>query len=229
METTSKKKASSSVRVVIYARVSTQGQDYERQLSELRDYASQMGYNVAAEFCEKISGVKRIAERQALSELLDFISVNKVDKVLVYEFSRLSRKPVDFLTLMEEFNEKKVSVYVHSHRLETLQPDGSINHMAQMLFSIMAEFASVERSLIRERMASGYNHFREKGGKVGRRKGSVKDLDTFREQYADIISLLSKGKSVRDTAARASADRAKVGKKTVGVSTVQRVKSMFNL
>ena len=43
-------------KVVIYARVSTQGQDYERQLSELRAYAGKMGYEVACEFCEKVSG-----------------------------------------------------------------------------------------------------------------------------------------------------------------------------
>ena len=29
-------------KVVIYARVSTQGQDYERQLAELREYARKM-------------------------------------------------------------------------------------------------------------------------------------------------------------------------------------------
>ena len=37
-------------RVVIYARVSTAGQDYERQLSELREYASRMGYEVVKSF-----------------------------------------------------------------------------------------------------------------------------------------------------------------------------------
>lgn len=41
-------------RVVIYARVSTAGQDYERQLSELREYASRMGYEVVKEFQKNI-------------------------------------------------------------------------------------------------------------------------------------------------------------------------------
>lgn len=40
--------------VCIYARVSTNGQDYERQLSELRDYARKMEYEVVQEFSEKI-------------------------------------------------------------------------------------------------------------------------------------------------------------------------------
>ena len=45
-------------RVCIYARVSTQGQDYERQLAELREYAIRMGFEVVREFSEKISGAK---------------------------------------------------------------------------------------------------------------------------------------------------------------------------
>ena len=76
------------VQVVIYARVSTQGQDYERQLAELRDYAQKMQYEVVMEFCEKISGAKTVAERQALTELLSFVESNKVDKVLIYCTSR---------------------------------------------------------------------------------------------------------------------------------------------
>jgi hypothetical protein len=60
-------------KVVIYARVSTASQEYERQLNELREYAERMGYNVAKEFAEKASGAKRVAEREALKELLTFV------------------------------------------------------------------------------------------------------------------------------------------------------------
>ena len=56
-------------KVVIYARVSTQGQDYERQLAELREYARKMEYEVVMEFCEKVSGAKTVAERQALTAI----------------------------------------------------------------------------------------------------------------------------------------------------------------
>ena len=52
-------------RVVIYARVSTKGQDFERQLLELHEYANKMGYVIIKEYTEKISGAKKVAERQA--------------------------------------------------------------------------------------------------------------------------------------------------------------------
>ena len=55
-------------KICIYARVSTKGQDYQRQLSELREYARRMNYEVMREFSEKISGAKSVAERQALTE-----------------------------------------------------------------------------------------------------------------------------------------------------------------
>ena len=95
-------------RVCIYARVSTQGQDYERQLDELRDYAARMNYDVVREFSEKISGAKAVAERQALTDLLDFAAANKVDKLLVYECSRISRRAIDFLTVIEQLTQMKV-------------------------------------------------------------------------------------------------------------------------
>lgn len=48
-----------NITAVIYARVSTNGQDYERQLNDLQDYASRMGYIVVKEFAEKTSEQRR--------------------------------------------------------------------------------------------------------------------------------------------------------------------------
>ena len=158
-------------KVVIYARVSTQGQDYERQLAELREYARKMEYEVVMEFCEKVSGAKTVAERQALTELLSFVECNKVDKVLIYECSRLSRRAIDFLTVIENLTLRKISVYIHQNGLETLLPNGQPNPIAQLVMGILAQFNSMERSLIRSRMESGYNHYRVNGGKVGRKEG----------------------------------------------------------
>ena len=185
-------------RVCIYARVSTQGQDYERQLSELRDYAERMNYEVVREFSEKISGAKNIAERQALVDLLDFVAANHIDKVLVYECSRISRRAIDFLTVIEQLTQMHVSVYILQNGLETLMADGSINPIAQLVLGIIGQFNSMERSLIRSRMESGYNHFRSLGGKVGRKEGYRKSDEDMRAQYGKEMSLLRKGLSLRN-------------------------------
>lgn len=185
-------------KAIIYARVSTAGQDYDRQLAELRQYADRMGYDVVKTFSEKISGAKKVEERQAMTELLNYVEVNKVDKVLIYECSRLSRRAVDFLSIIEIFNEKKISLYIHQNGLETLLPNGAINPIATLVLGILAQFNSMERSLIRSRMESGYNNFRNNGGVVGRKTGYRKTSEQMKEEYAEEIRLLKKGYSLRN-------------------------------
>lgn len=186
------------VKAIIYARVSTISQDYDRQLNELKQYADRMGYDVVKTFSEKISGARKVEERQAMTELLNYVEVNKVDKVLIYECSRLSRRAVDFLSIIEIFNEKKISLYIHQNGLETLLPNGEINPIATLVLGILAQFNSMERSLIRSRMESGYNNFRNKGGVVGRKTGYRKTTEQMREEYAEEIRLLKKGYSLRN-------------------------------
>lgn len=185
-------------KAIIYARVSTAGQDYDRQLVELKQYAARMGYDVVKTFSEKISGAKKVEERQAMTELLNYVEVNKVDKVLIYECSRLSRRAVDFLSIIEIFNEKKISLYIHQNGLETLLPNGAINPIATLVLGILAQFNSMERSLIRSRMESGYNNFRNNGGVVGRKTGYRKTSEQMKEEYAEEIRLLKKGYSLRN-------------------------------
>lgn len=187
-------------KAIIYARVSTAGQDYDRQLAELKQYADRMGYDVVKTFSEKISGTKKLEERQAMTELLNYVEINKVDKVLIYECSRLSRRAVDFLSIIEIFNEKKISLYIHQNGLETLLPNGAINPIATLVLGILAQFNSMERSLIRSRMESGYNNFRNNGGVVGRKTGYRKTSEQMKEEYAEEIRLLKKGYSLRNIA-----------------------------
>lgn len=189
------------VKVCIYARVSTKGQDYERQLEELRRYASQMEYDVVREFSEKISGAKKVEEREALLDLLDYVSAHPVDKVLIYECSRLSRLAVDFLSVIETLTAQRVSVYIHQNGLETLSPNGTPNPIAQLVLGVLAQFNSMERSLIRSRMESGYNHFRALGGKVGRKAGYRKSDQQMKSEYQTEIKLLHKGLSLRNVQA----------------------------
>ena len=185
-------------KVVIYTRVSTQGQEYERQLAELRDYAARMNYEVVEEFSEKVSGAKRVEEREALMSLLSYVEAHKVDKVLIYECSRLSRRAIDFLTVIEHLSSLKVSVYILQNGLETLMEDGSVNPIASLVLGIIGQFNSLERSLIRSRMESGYKHYRQQGGQVGRKVGYKKSDDDMRQQYSKEIQLLRKGLSLRN-------------------------------
>lgn len=185
-------------KVIIYARVSTNVQDYDRQLHDLREYASRQGYEVVKEFSEKISGAKKVEERQAMTELLDYTNKHKIDKILIYECSRLSRRAVDFLQLIETFTERGISVFILQNALETMLPDGKVNPIATLVLGILAQFNAMERSLIRSRMQSGYANYRANGGKVGRKDGYNKPIEAYRDEYAEELRLLKRGYSLRN-------------------------------
>lgn len=180
--------------VIIFSRVSGPTQDTARQIAELQSHATKQGWAVKKTFTETISGAKKNADRPVLLSMMEFVLNNRIDKVLCWELSRLGRNTVQTLTTIEQLTEQKVSVYIHNHSMETLSPDGSVNTLARFLLTIMAEFAHMERTQIRQRMASGYNNFRKNGGRVGRKHGSKEaDLETHR----DIVKLLKQDLSVR--------------------------------
>lgn len=168
------------------------------------------------EYSETISGAKKVAERQALSELLEDVEKNQIKKVLVFECSRLSRRALDFLSIIEQLNEKGVSVFFYQNGLETLLPDGKVNPIASLVLGIMSSFNSMERTLIRSRMANGYQHYREvEGGKVGRKVGYRKT--SYLEEYAKELSLLKKGVSLRDCQSLTG----------TSINTLRKLKSMY--
>ena len=188
------------MKTIIYSRVSTQGQDYNRQIDELQAYAVSHSWIVSAIFSEKISGAKKNNERLGLSRMMDYICAHQVDKVLIWELSRLGRNTIEVLKTIELLNEAKVSLFIKNYSIETLDADGKPNIMAQFLVTILAEVARMERSTIKERMDSGYIKYRAEGGMVGRKIGYRKDNNILREEYADVYRLLKKGLSIRNIA-----------------------------
>ena len=85
------------MKVVIYSRVSTNTQDYQRQVDELNLYSQRMGYDVVGDFMEKVSGGKKNEERPELMNMISFVKENEVDKVLCWEMSRLGRNTLEVL------------------------------------------------------------------------------------------------------------------------------------
>lgn len=185
-------------KVVIFARVSTNIQDYERQVNELTAVAQNNNWMVAATFCEKISGAKKNTERMELTRMIDYVRANNINIVLVTELSRLGRDTLQVLEVIEQFNKLGISLFIQNYHIETLNDNGTINTMSQFLITILAEVARMERKTIRERVESGYKNYRANGGKVGRKEGYRKSDIDMREQYAEEIRLLKKGISLRN-------------------------------
>lgn len=207
-----------ATKVCIYARVSTSHQDFTHQLTCLRAYAKEHHYEVVKEYTEKISGAKKVAERQALSELLEDIEKNQIEKILVFECSRLSRRALDFLSIIEKLNEIGVSVFFYQNGLETLLPDGKVNPIASLVLGIMSQFNSIERDLLRARMKNGYDHLRamHPGQKVVGRKVGYRKTN-YLEEYAKEISLLKKGVTLRDCQSLTG----------TSINTLRKLKTMY--
>lgn len=166
------------MKAVIFARVSRRDQDYERQLRDLRAIAVTMNLAIVKEIAEKISGATSNRDREGIRQLLELAHQGKIDKVLVQEVSRLGRSTVEVLQVVEELTDLDVSIYVQNFGIETLKKgrNGKLhrNPVAQFLFTMLAEFARLERETLRERILSGMEEARRKGKKIGRPEGSHK-------------------------------------------------------
>jgi DNA invertase Pin-like site-specific DNA recombinase len=185
-------------KVVIFARVSTNGQDYERQVNELTALSQRNNWIVTATFCEKVSGAKKNTERKELSKMIDYLRTNNINMVIVTELSRLGRDTLQVLEVIEQFNKMGISLYIQNYHIETLTENGLVNPMSQFLITILAEIARMERKTIRERVESGYKNYRANGGKVGRKEGYRKSDIEMKDQYTEEIKLLKKGISLRN-------------------------------
>ena len=78
-------------KVVILARVSTDKQDYERQVNELTDYCRKMDWEVEKVFTNKVSGAKKNEEREEIQELISYVNSNQIRRVVCLEISRMGR------------------------------------------------------------------------------------------------------------------------------------------
>lgn len=206
------------MRVVIQSRVSTAIQENKRQIQELTEYASKMGWEVVKVFEETISGAKKNEERPVLNEMIAFIKANKIDKVLCWELSRIGRNSLEVLKTIQLLNENCISLYIKNYNIETLNDKCEVNPLSQFMVQILTSVSEMERTQIRSRIKSGYDSYRMNGGKVGRKVGFRKDAEILLKEHKDIVKLLKQGYSVRKVM--------KLTEKSSG--TVQKVKKLMN-
>lgn len=187
---------------MLLARVSTDKQEYQRQINELTEYCKTVNWNVEAVFSNKVSGAKAMEERAEIQQLIDYVKTNQIDKVVCLEISRLGRNTLEALKVIQLLNQHNVSLYVKNYNLETLNEDGKVNPVASLICTILLEIASMERLTIRERMASGRDQYiarcRKEKIKMGRPSSYRKPVDEYKKQYSKELSLLRKGMSLRN-------------------------------
>ncbi|MBP9111502.1 MAG: recombinase family protein [Polyangiaceae bacterium] len=172
-------------RCVIYARVSTaRDQSPEMQVRELREIASQRGWQVVAEFVDiGVSGAKD--RRPQLDALMKRVR-RGVDIVAVYKFDRFARSVRHLLLALDEFRALGVDFVSARDGVDTSTPTGRFH------FQIVGAVGELERELIRDRTLSGIENARSKGIKFGRPRVVV-DVE-------EMCRLRKAGKSIKDIA-----------------------------
>src|SRR5437762_13622851 len=108
------------MRIVIYLRVSTDGQTVENQRRELLAIAARHGWEVAAEITDRgISGARSRDNRPGLNRLLKGVARRDFDLVAAWSVDRLGRSLQDLLGLLGELHAKGVDLYLHQQGLDT--------------------------------------------------------------------------------------------------------------
>ncbi len=137
-----------------YARVSTQDQSLDMQVSALREIGCDVIYQ------EKISSRK---DRPELNRCIDMISSTKGNHTLIiYKLDRLSRSILDLKTIVDVLERSNCGLESITDRFDTSTAQG------RMFFNMLGVFAEFERDIISERTKAGLEQVRNNGVKLGR-------------------------------------------------------------
>ena len=167
-------------RAVLYMRVSTVDQHPETQLHDLRQLAAQRGYEIVAEYTDRISGVK--ARRPGLDEMMKEARRGRFDIVLVWASDRIARSVKHFLEILDELNRLNIEFVSFREQIDTGGPLG------RAVVVIIGAIAELERNLIIERVRAGMRRARLEGRHIGRRPLEL-DSDSIRTAHAQGMSL----------------------------------------
>ena len=182
---------------VKYNRTSTIQQDGERFKLDKDNYDLTI-------FDKGVSGKIPFSEREGGIKLTNLVNEGMVKEVVVEELSRLGRNTIDTLTTLRSFEEKGINVVVRGMGNLQSMIDGKKNPIWNLITSVMSSLYELERENILERTEMGRKMYVMNGGKLGRKVGSVENRKEFlqKDKTKKIVSLLEKGKSVRDISSR---------------------------
>lgn len=155
--------------ICIYARVSTDKQELDNQLLQLRTFAQKQEWTIIKEYTEIISGTKE--SRPAFNQLFQDAHKRLFDLVLFWDLSRFSRSGTLYtLQKLKELENMKVGW--HSYQESFMSTTGPFKDVLLAMFSTIAK---LERDKISERTKAGMARAKAAGAKIGRpRKNASK-------------------------------------------------------
>ena len=189
------------MKAVIYTRVSSVSdrQNTERQITDLNNYANNQNIEVLKIFEEKISGATKNANRTTLNECLNFALQNNIDVIMFSELSRLGRNVLEVIEVVKWFSDNKINAFFQKENLTLLNQNGEVSPTTTILISCLGMVAEIERENIKYRLNSGRELAKSKGVKMGRKVGSVENLNHKKQKYPIAIQCIQRGYTLIDT------------------------------
>lgn len=192
-----------------YNRISTPNQNLERQIA--KQNPDEVLFN------DIVSGSVAFSEREKGMELINLIESGVIDFISVSSVDRLGRGLNDIINTLSYFNSKGVTLRVDNLGLESITL-GKVNPTFNLIISVMANVAQMERETLLERQREGIAIARANGVYKGRVKGTTETDAEVLAKYRDVAKFLKMGKSLRDVKSRCS----------VSLGTVQKVKQILS-
>jgi DNA invertase Pin-like site-specific DNA recombinase len=173
--------------IVLYTRVSTLGQNPDRQLTNSKEYDY-----VLTDYC---SGSIPLYERPKGSEVKKMIDNGTLKKLVIHDVTRIGRNTLDVLTIWTDLTQRGIVIECKNPRLRNINEDGNVDKFSELMLSILSTMSQFEKSLIRERQLEGIKIRKEKGLYGGRRIGTTDTTERFlkKKRSQDILNYLNKG------------------------------------
>jgi len=176
------------MKAALYTRVSTDdgSQTTENQKLQLSEFCARMGWKIVKVYEDVKSG--KNLDRPAFKEMIGAASRREFELLVFWDLSRLSRSgALDVLTVLQQLTGWGVAYRSYQEAyLDSLGP------FAEVVISLLASIAKMEREKMRERTLAGLARARKSGRVGGRPKAS--------ENYtlvAAVAKLRAGGKSIR--------------------------------
>lgn len=152
------------MKAALYARVSTidKDQNPEVQLTNLREYCQNMGWEVYQEYVDYASAAD-LGQRGAWSRLLKDANQHRFDVLLVWKLDRAFRSVMHAANTLEQLRGYKIQFKSYTEAfVDTTTPTG------EFVYYIIAASASLERQMLIQRVRAGMDYAKKHGTKSGK-------------------------------------------------------------
>ena len=159
-------------KVILFVRCSTDSQDINSQIADLKTFAKQLGFTNESEY-HIIGGIAASAVKinelylSYINEMKNMVLEGKCKCILVFALNRLFRNELIGAELKEFFISTKTQLYVREPNLRLLDNKGNIDVGMSIAFSIFSTMASLEAKEIAEKTKRGREYVKSQGKYYG--------------------------------------------------------------